>query len=216
MAELALRARPRTTLGKKVKVLRRHGITPANIYGHNVASLAVEAETPAVIALLRQAGRTALIQVSVDGESAPRPVLVRNTTRRPTTDQLLHVEFFQVSMREKLTVDVPVTLVGVAPAVEELDAVVVPALESVSVQCLPGDIPSHIDVDISSLVDTSSTLFVRDLVAPPGVEILTDGDIAVVSVTAKTAEEEEEVAEETEEEEAAATEEEADSDAEES
>jgi large subunit ribosomal protein L25 len=191
MADLALSARTRTTLGKKVKALRRSGVTPANIYGHNVPSLAIEANAHDLALLLRRAGRTALVQLTIDGERAPRPVLIRSYNRRPTTDELLHVDFFQVSMREKLTVDVPLVLVGEAPAVEQFDAVIVPALESVSVQCLPGVIPSHIEVDISSLVDTASTLFVRDLRAPAGVEILTEGDIPVVSVSAKTAEAEE-------------------------
>ena len=191
MADLALAARPRTTLGKKVNQLRRAGITPANIYGHNVPSLAIEADTHDLALLLRRAGRTALIQLNVAGEPAARPVLVRGLTRRATNDQLLHVDFFQVSMREKLSVDVPLTLVGTAPVVETQDAVVVQNLETISVQCLPGNIPSHIDVDLSPLVDTAMTIFVRDLQAPEGVEFLTDGDVAVVSVTAQSQEIEE-------------------------
>jgi large subunit ribosomal protein L25 len=187
MADLALNARPRTTLGKKVKVLRRQGVTPANIYGHNVESLAIEAETVELALLLRRAGRTQLIQVSIDGESSPRRVLVRQTARRATTDELLHVDFFEVSMREKLSVDVPLTIVGEAPAVEQFDAIIVQALDTISVECLPGDIPSNIEVDISTLVDTTSAVHVRDLVAPRGVEILNDPDLPVVTVTAKTA-----------------------------
>jgi large subunit ribosomal protein L25 len=191
MADLALTAQPRTILGKRVKRLRRIGITPANIYGHNVQSLAIQADTHDLTLLLRRAGRTALIQVAVEGEAAARPVLVRSYTRRATTDQLLHVDFFQVSMREKISVDVPITLTGTAPVSETSDAAVTQVLESVSVECLPGDIPSHIEADISSLVDTTTSIFVRDLIAPPGVEILTDGDIAVVSVTAQVEEIEE-------------------------
>ncbi|MGH2586106.1 MAG: 50S ribosomal protein L25, partial [Dehalococcoidia bacterium] len=196
MADLALKARPRTTLGKKVKVLRRQGVTPANIYGHNVESLAIEAETVDLALLLRRAGRTQLIQVTIDGEPSPRRVLVRQTARRATTDEILHVDFFEVSMREKLNVDVPLTLTGEAPVVDQFDAIVVQALESVSVECLPGDIPSNIEVDISTLVDTTSGIHIRDLVVPSGVEILNDPDLPVVSVTVRTAaaEEEEEAA----------------------
>jgi large subunit ribosomal protein L25 len=185
MADLALTARPRTVLGKKVKALRRTGVTPANIYGHNVPSLAIEADTTELSNLIRRAGRTALVQVKVEGEPAARPVLVRQYTRRPTNDVLLHVDFFQVSMREKLTVDVPLTLVGEAPAVEQFDAIVVQSMESVTVHCLPGNIPSHIDVDISTLVDTSSNVYIRDLRAPDGVEFLNDPDLPVASVSVK-------------------------------
>jgi large subunit ribosomal protein L25 len=197
MADLTLHAQRRTVLGKKVRQLRRAGRTPANIYGHNVPSLAIEADTHDLQLLLRRAGRTHLVQLAVEGETAPRPVLVREYTRKATNDDLLHVEFFQVSMREKLTVTVPLRFVGEAPAVDQYDAIIVNALDSVSVQCLPTDIPDHIAVDISSLVDTASTIFVRDLLVPDRVEILTDGDIPVASVTAKAAEEEEEVVEET-------------------
>jgi large subunit ribosomal protein L25 len=199
MADIALNARPRTVLGKKVKALRRRGVTPANIYGHNVPSLAIEVETTDLAHVLRRAGRTALVQVRVEGEGAARPVLVRQSTRRATSDELLHVDFFQVSMREKLTVDVPLTLVGEAPAVEQFDATIVQAMDTVSVQCLPGDIPSHIDVDISTLVDNASNVYVRDLRAPAGVEILADPDLPVASVSLKTAEAEEEAAEAAEE-----------------
>jgi large subunit ribosomal protein L25 len=198
MADLALKVRPRTVLGKKVKRLRRAGVTPANVYGHNVPSLAVEADAHDLQLLLRRAGHTGLVQLTVEGEAAPRPVLVRDYVRRATNDDLLHVDFFQVSMREKLSVTVPLRFVGEAPAVEQFDAVVVNALDAVSVQCLPADIPDHIEVDISSLVDTTSTIFVRDLRVPDRVEILTDGDLPVASVTAKMAAEEEEVAAEEE------------------
>lgn len=199
MADIALTARPRTVLGKKVKALRRRGVTPANIYGHNVPSLAIEVDTAELGHVLRRAGRTALVQVRVEGEGAARPVLVRQSTRRATSDELLHVDFFQVSMREKLTVDVPLTLVGEAPAVEQLDATVVQTMDTISVQCLPGDIPSHIDVDISTLVDNASNVYVRDLRAPAGVEILNDPDLPVASVSLKAVEVEEEAEEAAEE-----------------
>jgi len=196
MADLTLRVRPRTVVGKKVKRLRRAGVTPANVYGHNVPSLAIEADAHDLQLLLRRAGHTGLVQLTVEGEASPRPALVRDYVRRATNDDLLHVDFFQVSMREKLNVTVPLRFIGEAPAVEQFDAVVVNALDTVSVECLPGDIPDHIDVDISPLVDTTSTIFVRDLRVPDGVEILTDGDVPVASVTAQAAVEEEEVAEE--------------------
>jgi large subunit ribosomal protein L25 len=179
-----------------------------------VPSLAIEADAHDLQLLLRRAGRTHLVQLAVEGEPAPRPVLVRDYTRKATSDDLLHVEFFQVSMREKLTVSVPLRFVGEAPAVDQYDAIVVNALDSVSVQCLPSDIPDHIDVDITSLVDTSSTIFVRDLHVPDRVDLLTDGDVPVASVTAKAAVEEEEVTEEAAEEAVEAAEEAATAEAE--
>jgi large subunit ribosomal protein L25 len=194
MAELALSARPRTVLGKKVRALRRSGIAPANIYGRNVPSLAIEADAHDLALLLRRAGRTNLIQVNVEGEAQPRPVLIRDYTRRATTDQLLHVEFFQVSMREKLSVDVPIVIVGVAPVVDQGNAVVVQSMDTVSVECLPSDIPDRVEADIAVLVETTSNVYVRDLRVPAGVEILTDPDLPVVSVSVVASAEEEDAA----------------------
>jgi large subunit ribosomal protein L25 len=78
-------------------------------------------------------------------------------------------------------------MTGHAPVLDTTDAVILQSLESVQVECLPTDIPQHIDADLSSLVDAAHSLHVRDLVVPPGVTVLTDPDVVVVSVTLKTA-----------------------------
>jgi large subunit ribosomal protein L25 len=187
MADLVLTAQPRTVLGKKVAVLRRQGITPANVYGHNVASAAIQADAHDLNLLVRRAGRTALIQLSVEGEREPRAVLVRDLQRKPTDGALLHVDFLQVSMREKLTVTVPIQMTGHAPVVDTTNTVVFQNLEHVQVECLPGDIPQHLEADVSVLTDISASLHVRDLMVSPTVTILTDPDIVVVTVTQKTA-----------------------------
>lgn len=190
MPDLTLAARPRTVVGKKVARLRRAGVTPANIYGHNVPSTAIEVDTHDTNLLVRRAGRTSLITLTLDGEVQPRRVLVRDVQRLPTTGELLHVDFMQVSMREKLRVSVPLVLTGHAPVLDTADAVTFQNLETVEVECLPADIPQHIDVDVSGMTDTTATVHIRDLAVPPGVTVLTDPDVSVVSVTLQTAEEE--------------------------
>jgi large subunit ribosomal protein L25 len=187
VANISLTAQPRTVLGKKVARLRRSGITPANIYGHNVQSTPIQVDTHDLSLLVRRAGRTALITLSVEGERETRAVLIRDYKRRPTTGDLVHVDFMQVSMREKLTVTVPLQMTGHAPVLDTSDAVVFQSLESVQVECLPGDIPQHIEIDVSGLEDASQSVHVRDLAVPSGVTILNDPDIVVVSVTLKTA-----------------------------
>jgi large subunit ribosomal protein L25 len=195
MAELSFSARPRSVLGKKVATLRRKGITPANIYGHNVTSTAIECDTHDLGLLLRRAGHTSIITLNLEGEREPRAVLVRKVQRVPTNDQLLHVDFIQVSMREKLRVTIPVTLVGHAPVLDTIDATVVQSLEQVEVECLPGDIPSHLEVSVDGMTDTTSVLHVRDVHTGPDVELLTDPDIVIASVLlARMAEEETEAA----------------------
>ena len=194
MPDLTLTAARREVLGKKVARLRRTGITPANIYGHNVESTAIQMDTHDLTRLLRQAGRTALITLTVTGEREPRNVIVRDVSRKPTTDEILHVDFMQVSMREKLTVSIPLVFTGHAPVLDSVDAVIIQNLDTLQVECLPGDIPQHIDVDLSTVTDTTSVIHVRDLVTPPQVTVLNEPDTAVVGVTVRTATAEEQEA----------------------
>ena len=184
MPDLELQVLPREVLGKKVKVLRRQGMTPANIYGHGVESRAVQAETSVLVHLLRTAGRNAIISLQVQGEGAPRPVMVRAAQRNPVTDRLLHIDFYQVSLTEKMRAEVPVILVGTAPAVTDLDGVLLQGLDSVSVEALPGDIPAHLEVDVSRLEQFDDSIHVRDLVLGPNVTLLTDLEPVIAKVAA--------------------------------
>ena len=201
MPDFVLNAEPRTVLGKKVARLRRQGITPANIYGHNVPSQAIQIPTPDVTRALRTVGKTHLVQLSLSGEPAPRMVLVRSVTRKPTNDLLLHIDFYQVSMTEKTNVSVPLILIGTSPIVDVGDGVLVHNLNTLHVECLPGDIPDHIEVDVSALTEVHAAIHVSDLPLPASVTPLDDPTMLVAIVMPKA------VAEELTEAEAAAAEE---------
>ena len=184
---LELKAEPRSVLGKKVRFLRRQGILPANVYGH-AASTAIQLPAREAERVIARAGRTQLISLAMDG-GQPTTVLVKASQRHPTRGSLLHVDFFRVAMDERLKVDVPVRLVGDAPAVKQHDASVLQATTTVNVESLPADLPEAIEVDISGLEDLDSTLHVRDLRAPGGVTILTDPEELVVKMLPPTEEE---------------------------
>jgi large subunit ribosomal protein L25 len=194
MANNQLTAAPRAVLGKKVKALRRTGVTPANVYGHKVESTALQANTVELTHLLRAAGRNAIIDLKVEGEAAPRTVVVRDVTRDPVSDRILHIDFFEVSMTEKMKAEVRVVLTGTSPAVENLQGVLLQMIETVSIEALPGDIPSEFVADVSTLAQLESSVHVRDLpVDASKVTIMTDPDVVVARVAAPrlaTAEEE--------------------------
>jgi large subunit ribosomal protein L25 len=189
MATIELHAQPRTILGKKVKAMRRRGVVPANIYGNHVESTAIEAELLELRRVIREAGRTNIVNIVIAGEAAPRSVVIRKVQRKPTNDAILHVDFQQVSMREMMTLSIHVRLTGVAPIVEIGDGVIVEALSNVEVECLPGDMPQHIEADLSGLDSFDSHIKVGDLRAPRGVTILTDPDLIIASVTRSAASE---------------------------
>jgi len=187
---LELHARRRQLLGKAVKRLRRQGITPANIYGRGIASVAIEVPTQELLRLLRHAGRHEMVYVVLDGEE-PRPCFLKEIQRDPITDELLHVELHQVSLAERVRLEVPLHLVGEAPAVRELGATLLQLLETVVVEGLPTAIPPFIEVDVTVLREPGQAIHVGDLKAPEGVVILSDAHLVVAQAVL-----EEEVAEE--------------------
>ncbi len=182
MADVQLTVDPRTVTGKKVKALRRQGIVPAHLYGRGTESLALQAQTQTITSLLRTAGRNAIIDLQINGEGEPRPVVLRGVQRNPVTDELLHIDFFQISLTEKLRAEVPLVLTGDAPAVNVYSGVLLQSLDHIAVEALPRDVPEQIEVDVSGLDALDAALFVRDLNIPANVEVLVDADQMVAKV----------------------------------
>ena len=201
MAETTLAVDPRVVTGKKVKALRRQGLVPAHLYGKDTDSLSLQAQTDEVINVIKTAGRNAIINLEISGEGEPRPVVLRGVQQHPITDELLHVDFFQISLTEMLTADVPVVTVGEPPAVSVYAGVLLQSLDHIQVEALPMNIPQSIEVDISVLEELDDALFVRDLKVPAGLTVLSAPDQVVVKVSPPKVEaeiEEEELAEDEE------------------
>jgi len=203
MDKIELTVANREILGKKVKYLRRQGITPVHLFGHGIRSLALQCETGALERVLGQAGHTGLVSLKVDHEKRPRSVVVREFERDWRKGQLLHVDFYQVRMGEKIKVDVPIALVGEAPALESKAHMLEHELETLNVECLPARIPSSIEVDISSLSEPDQTIRVKDVPVDEDIAILNDPELVVVKISYRHVEKiEEEVVEVVEEAEA--------------
>ena len=184
MAELALTAHSRTERGRHVDALRRRGEVPAVLYGRNLPAVAITAETGALVRAWRRAGRTHLIDLSIDG-GGPRKVLFHDLQIDPRTARPLHADFFAVNLLERLAVDIPVTTVGEAPAVSELKLGSLQlVLVTLRVEALPGNLPDHLAVDVTGLAEVDSAVRVRDVVLPEGVTLAAhvDPDEVVVKV----------------------------------
>jgi large subunit ribosomal protein L25 len=176
---------PRTVVGKKTAALRRGGETPANIYGHKVDSTAVQADTVALTRLLRASSRNQIINLNVAGEGKPRTVVVRDIARNPVTGQILHIDFYQVSMTEKMKAEVPVVIIGTSEAVTTFGGVLMQLIDAIAVEALPGDIPVNFEVDISRITELEQSLHVRDLgIDESKVSVTTDPDVVVARVAA--------------------------------
>ena len=182
MDQIELVAASRDILGKKVRFLRRQGLIPANLYGHNVESTALQIETSQLKHTLTKAGKSSLISLKVDGTKRPRMVIVRDIQREPVSGELLHVDLYQVKMEEKIKLEVPLLFIGEAPAIKERGGILVQNMSSVEIECLPADMPHNIEVDLSLLKEIDQAVHVGDIHADEGVAILTDPDQAIVQI----------------------------------
>lgn len=183
MAErVIIKAAPRAVLGKKVRQLRRQGRLPANIYGRGIDSRAIDIDAREFARTIKSAGLRAMIELSVDGEKAPRYVILRGMARSGGTGEPIHVDFFQVDPNIPIQANVPIRLVGEAPAVRDLAGTLLPGLDVVAVRCLPLAIPDSMPVDLSGLNSFDMTLTVANIEPMDGVEILTDPAIVVATV----------------------------------
>ncbi len=183
MAErVTIKAAPRAVLGKKVRQLRRQGRLPANVYGRGIDSRAIDIDAREFARTIKSAGLRAMIELSVDGEKDPRYVILRGMARSGGTGEPIHVDFFQVDPNIPIQANVPIRLVGEAPAVRDLAGTLLPGLDVVAVRCLPLAIPDSMPVDLSGLNSFDMTLTVANIEPMDGVEILTDPAIVVATV----------------------------------
>lgn len=196
-ARATLAAEHRQIIGKKVASLRRAGRLPAVVYGHGIESASVSIDTHEFEQLRRHTGPNALVDLSIDGKKA-QPVLVHAVQVHPVNRRPLHVDLFLVRMTEELTVDVPLVATGESLAVTQHGGTLLHPTESVRVRALPDHLPQSIEYSVESLVDFDTSIYVRDLVVPSDVTLLTDGDEIIAKVQQPRVEEEPVVAAEAE------------------
>ncbi|MBI5135687.1 50S ribosomal protein L25 [Candidatus Uhrbacteria bacterium] len=179
----------RTTQGKAVRASRRRGILPGVIYGHGQQTRLVEFPLPAFLKIYSDAGESSLISVKFEGSAETVAALIQDVQRDPVNDSVLHVDFHQVNLKEKIITQVPLLFEGIAPAVKELGAVLVKSLDHVEVECLPTDLISHITVDCSQLKTLDDAILVRDIHVPSTMTVRTKPEEIVASVQMTKAEE---------------------------
>lgn len=173
---------PRSILGKKVSRLRNEGILPANLYGRGIDSTSLQLKYVDGRDLLNLHGKNNLFEVQVSGETEVRPVVVRDVSIDPVTRKILHIDFFQVDLQRTIQADVPLNFVGISQGVSMYGGVLVQAIDRITIEALPADMPEAIDVDITVLEELDSQLFLRDLTISNLVTVLTSEDTLVSAV----------------------------------
>ena len=186
MATVSFNATVRENNGKgAARSLRARGQIPAVIYGHDHApqSLALNARDLDRLLGHIQAEST-VIEVTVDGKTSK--TLIREIQRHPIKRQILHVDFQALVAGEKVTVNIPITLVGIPEGVKLEGGVMEQPLRELEIEVDPSNIPDHFELDVSTL-KIGDSLHVSDIKAPEGVQILDDPETSVVVVAAPRA-----------------------------
>lgn len=194
MDKIIFEAKERNQTGKKVKFLRREGLIPAIIYGSAIESTPISLDKRETTLLFNKISGSTIVIVKIGDKE--HSALVREIQKDYLKNELLHIDFLAVSLSEKLRTNVSLTLVGDAPVLENFDAFIVSGIDQVEVECLPQDLVDTIEVDISSLSEIGSAIYLKDLPKLKNIEILTDLEELVAVANAVK----EEVVEEVEEE----------------
>jgi large subunit ribosomal protein L25 len=162
MTKHTLKVQERKLFGRKIRSLRREGVIPANIFGQKTTSKAIQLDEKTFRKIFAEAGETAVIELTIDGEKSTRPVLISNYHQDPVSGALLHVDFHQVDLKQKVTATIPLEFVGEAPAVKAGHLVATLKTE-LEVEALPTDLPEKIEIDISKLTEVGDTIHISDL-----------------------------------------------------
>lgn len=194
MEKHTLKVQPRTVTGRKVKFLRSSGTVPANIYGKTTNSQSIQVNEKEFAKAFQQVGESTVLYLQVETEKETRPTLVRQVVYHPVSGKILHIDFNQVNLKEKIKAPVSLELTGIAPAVRDSLGILVQQMQEVEVEALPTDMPEHISVDISALAEVNQAIYVKDLPVDAKLTITDDPEQIVVKIEKLAAEEKVEVA----------------------
>ena len=194
MAQQAkLTVQTRTQVGRNaIKKVRKEGLIPGVIYGVGQEPINLEVNRRQLSTVLaHSSSENILLELEiVDGDNKRSSLaMIQEVQHHPIQRQILHVDFHAVSATEKITAEVPIETIGEPIGVKTNGGLLEHNLRDLEVECLPGDLPDRIEVDVTNL-DINQSIHVKDLKLPPGVEAVTDGDLTVVAVSAARVEEE--------------------------
>jgi len=180
----------REIFGKKVKALRKQGFIPAELYGHGVENIHLSVPAKDFLKIFKEAGESTIINLSLENKKLP--VLIHDVVVDPINDQIIHIDFYQIKMDEKITTSVPLEFIGEAPAVREKGGILVKAMQEIEIEALPADLPASIKVNLNNLSEIGKSIYVKDLQVTKGLKILVESETVVATVIEAAKEEFEE------------------------
>jgi large subunit ribosomal protein L25 len=187
---LSLSSQSRSELGKITEDLRQQGRIPAVVYGAGKENQHISLAYNECEKVYREAGESSLVDLSID-DGGPVATLIHDIQFSPATNRISHIDFFRVTMTEKLHASVELVFIGESKAVKEHGAILVKNISELEVRCFPKDLVSEIEVDLSVLNNIEDSVAIHDIVIPPGIEVLhhEPEDIVVIATPPITDEE---------------------------
>ena len=179
--KVQLKAQTRGQSDGKAEAVRISGFIPAVIYGFNVVNKSIKVKKHDFEKAFRVAGEFNLVDLIIDDGQVTK-VIVKDIQKDNLTSDIIHVDFYQVDMTKKISAEIPLHFVGEAKAVKDFGGTLVKNMDLVKVNCLPGDLVSQIEVDISKLENFDQFIRLHDLVLPQGIELASLTNEAVVGV----------------------------------
>lgn len=173
---------------KKGNAARGEGLIPAVVYGKGKENQALSVDSLDFEKAFRKAGTSTIIELDVSGEK--KKVLIQDIDYHPVTDKVIHIDFYEISMKEKITTNVPLKFVGESTAVIDKNGTLVTNKDELEIECLPADLPHEIEVNISSLDDFEKAIHVSDISLSEKIEIKDDPEEMIVTVEPPRTEEE--------------------------
>jgi len=199
MTEVNLDAQVRSLTGKQnVKKLKQKGQIPAVVYGKKMKSKIIQVNKDELVKVLHtSAGENVIAKLNIidaEGEKKPKKtvnVIIKEIQQHPVTTDIIHVDFSEISLTEKITVKVPIKTKGDPVGVTRDNGVIEVPLWEMEVECLPNDIPEEIGIHVEEL-EIGSSIHIKDITSPEGVKILEDPEQTVILIAAPKEEIEEE------------------------
>lgn len=174
----------------KASLLRRSGSIPCVLYGQKVENTLLECSAPVLQKAFDHAGKSALVELSIEGGTGKVPILFRDIAFDPVTDRCMHADFYAVDLTKEVEVPIPLRFTGVSPAVRALAGVLVVPLDHVTVRCLPLHLPAELPLSLDALTQFGDVLTVGAIPLPPHVRILEETTVVVATVQEQRKEEE--------------------------
>lgn len=186
---VGLNAKTRVERGRRVNTGRKAGLIPAVLYGKGIESISLWVSALDVKRFLKKSGESTILELKID-EKDTRNALISDIQKDPVNSSYRHLDFHQVNMKEEIETEVELVFVGESEAVKALGGVLVKSINKVMVKCLPANLPSHIDVDISALKTFEDHITAKDLNVSKDVVLDLEDEVIIVLVTPPRTEDE--------------------------